>query len=161
MSFNMSLKTCAVVLAMMVGTGLAAPPRNCSTTPPPPTTCQEPANQTTGYPDYNKFCACSPYTEMTAWGNPYLGLVHCDTKCAPAKDSQREQHNDKADSLDSCKNACTGSFEKAKRQDGEYWFCHGVNFVKGELCEFIGQKGELTFESGSGSHCLYIDTLDT
>ncbi|KAI0099226.1 hypothetical protein GGR51DRAFT_398377 [Nemania sp. FL0031] len=155
----MSFKMYTVILAMIAGTAFAYPSRNCSSTPTP--TCQEPPNQTTGYPDYDLFCHCSPYTKQTSWGNPYLGLVTCDTKCTPKNPTQREAHNDKADSLSTCMNACTGSFEKAKRQsDDDYWFCHGVNFVEGQLCEFIGSLGEKTLASGSGNNCFYIDGLD-
>lgn len=159
MPFTMSLKTCTVVLAMLAGTSFAAPSATSSSAA---STCVDPANQTTGYPDYNTFCQCSPYAESTSWGNPYLGLVSCDTTCAPKVASQREAHNDKADSLATCMNACSGSFEKkAKRQgNDDYWFCHGVNFVQGELCEFIGSLGEKTFASGSNNHCLYVDGLD-
>ncbi|KAJ2995794.1 hypothetical protein NUW58_g1171 [Xylaria curta] len=153
----MSLKTCTIVLAMMAGTAFAAPSKTCST--PPPQTCEEPPNQTTGYPNYDLFCKC-PAKEEFGWGNPYLGLVRCDTKCAPANEQQREEHNDKAESLSTCMNACTGSFEKTKRQNDDYWFCHGVNFIQGELCEYIGSLGERTFEAGSGSHCYYLDGLD-
>ncbi len=112
------------------------------------------------YPDYDLFCKCNATIE-TAWGNPYLGLVRCDTTCTPAKAEQRVAHNDKADLLSTCMNACTGSFEKAKRQgNDDYWFCHGVNFRKGKLCEFIGSLGEKTFQAGSGTDCYYIDGLD-
>ncbi|OTA99351.1 hypothetical protein M426DRAFT_325214 [Hypoxylon sp. CI-4A] len=128
------------------------------------TTCDNP-NQTTGYPDYNSFCQCPPYTaDSPAYGNPYLGLVNCDTKCTPAVASQTLVRPEN-ESLDACMKACTGSFEKAKRgevdarQDEDYWFCHGVNFIQGELCEFIGSIGSREFVEG-GSDCLYIDGLD-
>ncbi|XDG10637.1 hypothetical protein ABKA04_010252 [Annulohypoxylon sp. FPYF3050] len=131
------------------------------------TACENPT-QTTGYPDYNAFCQCPPYTaDSPAYGNPYLGLVRCDTKCSPANATQIATHPEN-DSLESCMNACTGSFEKAKRgegdlekrQDPDYWFCHGVNFIKGELCEFIGSLGSKEFVEG-GSDCFYIDGLDS
>ncbi|KAI0880734.1 uncharacterized protein GGS22DRAFT_174077 [Annulohypoxylon maeteangense] len=133
------------------------------------TTCENP-NQTTGYPDYNAFCQCPPYTaDSPAYGNPYLGLVRCDTKCAPANPTQVATHPENG-SLQDCMNACTGSFEKAKRAeegglearqgDPDYWFCHGVNFIQGELCEFIGQLGTREFVEG-GSDCFYVDGLDS
>ncbi|KAI0186821.1 hypothetical protein F4808DRAFT_140506 [Astrocystis sublimbata] len=164
----MSLKACTVVLAMMAGTAFAAPKCGAApnaTYPAVPTkTCEDPPNQTTGYPDYNSFCKCPAETE-TAWGNPYLGLVRCDTQCTPKNTKQRESHNDSASSLEDCMNACTGSFEKAKRQENipgndDYWFCHGVNFIEGELCEFFGTVGEMKFEADSGSDCWYQDGLD-
>ncbi|KAI1362723.1 hypothetical protein F5Y08DRAFT_311265 [Xylaria arbuscula] len=161
---SLSLRFCIAALALMAGPGLvAAKPcsgTNSTTIPAPtPTPCVDPPNQTTGYPDYDLFCKCDATVEK-AWGNPYLGLVRCDTFCAPAKAGQREEHNDKATSLSDCMNACTGSFEKKKRQDDEYWFCHGVNYKEGELCEFFGSLGERTFTAGSGTDCFYIDGLD-
>ncbi|KAJ8121738.1 hypothetical protein ONZ43_g1887 [Nemania bipapillata] len=154
----MYFKTCAAILVMMAGTSFGAPSQTYSTAPSP--TCQEPPNQTTGNPDYDLFCHCSPYTKMTSWGNPYLGLVTCDTKCTPKNPTQRAEHNDQAGSLSTCMKACSGSFEKSKRQDDDYWFCHGVNFIEGKLCEFFGSLGEKTLEPGSGSNCLYVDGLD-
>ncbi|KAJ8122881.1 hypothetical protein O1611_g9730 [Lasiodiplodia mahajangana] len=56
---------------------------------------------------------------------------------------------------------CGGSFEKAKRaqeaglevrQEDDYWFCHAVNFIEGELCEFIGEVDDFTYKAG-GSDC--------
>ncbi|KAI8629663.1 hypothetical protein F5Y19DRAFT_73182 [Xylariaceae sp. FL1651] len=162
----MSLKACSIFLAVMVGTSFAActspkpSPTPTTSAEPSQTTCENPPNQTTGYPDYDLFCKCPPYSaDSTAWGNQYLGLVRCDTKCAPANPTQRAAHPEN-DKLSSCMNACTGSFEKSKRQvDGDYWFCHGVNFIEGELCEFIGTLGETTFEAG-GSDCWYLNGLD-
>ncbi|KAL7625928.1 hypothetical protein AAE478_002697 [Parahypoxylon ruwenzoriense] len=147
--------------------------RDDSPTPTTPdgtigTACDNPPNQTTGYPDYNSFCQCPPYSSGSpAFGNPYLGLVRCDTKCHPA-DAAQTLVRPENDSLASCMNACTGSFEKAKRgelelgarqDDDNYWFCHGVNFVQGELCEFIGSIGTREFVEG-GSDCWYLDGLD-
>ncbi|KAI1798631.1 hypothetical protein F4811DRAFT_547767 [Daldinia bambusicola] len=118
------------------------------------TACEDPS-QTTGYPDYNAFCQCRPYTaDSPAFGNPWLGSVKCETKCTPAVASQTKvsEHND---SLDSCMKACTGSFEKrgevSERQD--YWFCHGVNFIQGELCEFLGEVATQEFVAG-GPDCV-------
>ncbi|KAI0834530.1 hypothetical protein F5Y06DRAFT_278892 [Hypoxylon sp. FL0890] len=156
----------STALAGVVPKGYASPtPTTVSGTTG--TTCDNP-NQTTGYPDYNSFCQCPPYTaDSPAFGNPNLGLVRCDAECTPANPTQTlirpENH-----SLASCMNACTGSFEKAKRgefeldmrQDGDYWFCHGVNFIQGELCEFIGAVGTRKFVEG-GSDCWYLDGLDT
>jgi len=98
--------------------------------------------------------------------------VRCDTECTPANPTQREAHNDPANvaSLDACSKACTGSFEKAKAKakrqgpDDDYWFCHGVNFKEGELCEFFGSLGsksieDQTFKAG-GSDCFFIPGLD-
>ncbi|KAI1477259.1 hypothetical protein K445DRAFT_321557 [Daldinia sp. EC12] len=144
-------------LCLLAGTAVAAgtPTEASGSTG---TQCENP-NQTTGYPDYNSFCQCPPYTpDSPEFGNPYLGLVKCDTKCHPAVASQTKI-SPANDSLDSCMKACTGSFEKAKRQEGD-WFCHGVNFIQGELCEFIGQLGTTEFVEG-GSDCAYFKSLDS
>ncbi|KAI0156740.1 hypothetical protein GGR52DRAFT_566178 [Hypoxylon sp. FL1284] len=154
-----------LLLSSLTGTALASP------TPTVPegttsTTCDNP-NQTTGYPDYNVFCKCPPYSpDSIAYGNKWLGLVRCDYTCYPANPTQTVIRPEN-DSLQSCMSACTGSFEKAKRgefelgtrQDEDYWFCHGVNFIEGELCEFIGQQGSREFIEG-GADCWYLDSLD-
>ncbi|KAI5860573.1 hypothetical protein GGS23DRAFT_229363 [Durotheca rogersii] len=128
------------------------------------TACENP-NQTTGYPDYNQFCQCPPYAaDSPAFGNPYLGLVRCDTKCRPANPAQTQVRPEN-DSLQACMGACTGSYEKARKRgelaarqnDDDYWYCHGVNFVQGQLCEFIGALGDREFVAGSGSDCWYLD----
>ncbi|KAI6087283.1 hypothetical protein F4821DRAFT_236813 [Hypoxylon rubiginosum] len=154
-----------LLLSTFTSTALASPTPTVASGPTA-SACDTP-NQTTGYPDYNAFCQCPPYTpDSIAFGNPYLGLVRCDTKCSPAVASQTLVRPEN-DSLDACMKACTGSFEKAKRgefdldrrQNGDYWFCHGVNFVQGELCEFIGSLGSREFIAG-GSDCWYLDGLD-
>jgi hypothetical protein len=133
------------------------------TTGDEPSPCEDPPNQATGYPVYDSFCRCPPYSADTgAWGNQYLGLARCETKCTPVNPTQTLIRPEN-DSFDACIKACTGSFEKAKRyqkrQDPDYWFCHGVNFIKGELCEFIGTTEDMTFEAGT-SNCWYLDGLD-
>ncbi|XXH04323.1 hypothetical protein Hte_010737 [Hypoxylon texense] len=154
-----------LLLSAFASTACASPTPTVASGPTA-SACDKP-NQTTGYPDYNSFCQCPPYTpDSIAFGNPYLGLVRCDTKCYPAVSTQTLIRPEN-DSLDSCMKACTGSFEKAKRgefelgarQDGDYWFCHGVNFIQGELCEFIGSLGSREFIAG-GSDCWYLDGLD-
>ncbi|KAI1396130.1 hypothetical protein F4819DRAFT_150925 [Hypoxylon fuscum] len=167
---NNGISLCyALLLSAITSTALAGcVKRDDSPTPTVPSGptvpgCDVP-NQTTGYPDYNAFCHCPPYApDSIAFGNPYLGLVRCDTKCYPA-DLTQTLVRPENDSLASCMNACSGSFEKAKRelgtrQDDDYWFCHGVNFVQGELCEFIGSLGSREFIAG-GSDCWYVDGLD-
>ncbi|KAI2602553.1 hypothetical protein GGR54DRAFT_495070 [Hypoxylon sp. NC1633] len=157
-----------LILAATAGATLA---RRSAPTPTTPsestsTTCDN-TNQTTGYPDYDAFCKCPPYTaDSPAFGNPYLGLVRCGTQCRPA-DATQTLVRPENDSLKSCMGACTGSFEKAKRGEAELsakrdngsWFCHGVNFIQGELCEFIGSVGTRNFVGG-GSDCWYLNGLD-
>ncbi|KAI2612726.1 uncharacterized protein GGS25DRAFT_518411 [Hypoxylon fragiforme] len=123
------------------------------------TTCENP-NQTTGYPDYNAFCQCPPYAaDSPAFGNPHLGLVRCETKCMPA-DSAHRVSRPETGSLDECMKACSGSFEKRGLEERQQdWFCHGVNFMQGQLCEFIGSIGATEFVEG-GSDCWYMDGLD-
>lgn len=72
---------------------------------------------------------------------------------------------DANESFSKCIGTCEGSFEEMKRaleagerQDllSEYWFCHGVNFAKGELCEFIGAIQYYDFPT-PGVQCFDID----
>ncbi|KAI1105699.1 hypothetical protein F4804DRAFT_303729 [Jackrogersella minutella] len=130
----------------------------------PAATCENPPSVTTGYPDYNSYCQCPPYTVDSPWyGNEFIGSVRCDYKCSP-RDATQVSPRPETDSLESCMKACTGSYEKAKRgeleKNDDYWYCHGVNFKKGQLCEFIGSMGSLQFEEG-GSDCLYIFGSDS
>ncbi|KAI5923629.1 hypothetical protein F4810DRAFT_710371 [Camillea tinctor] len=156
------LLTFGAALTIAAGSPVSPP---TLTPDPDPSSCSTPdPAQTTGYPDYNQFCQCRPYAaESPPRGNPYLGLVRCETVCAPADPAQRRVRPEN-ESLAACVNACTGSYERRadKRQEGggEYWFCHGVNFVKGELCEFIGSRGGMEFREG-GSDCWYLDGLDS
>ncbi|KAI1654581.1 hypothetical protein F4813DRAFT_370437 [Daldinia decipiens] len=120
--------------------------------------CDAPT-QTTGYPDLNSLCHSPPYIP-----DPQ-SQVRCNTKCIPAVASQTLIRPEN-DSMKSCYYACTGSFEKAKRgelserQDSDYWFCHGINFIQGELCEFIGSLGSTESTEG-GPDCLYMNSLDS
>ncbi|KAI3335441.1 hypothetical protein F4824DRAFT_501069 [Ustulina deusta] len=67
------------------------------------------------------------------------GGVRCWVTCDPYKPKQIKVVPDN-DKLSSCINACTGSFEKAKRaaetgldvskRQDEYWVCHAVNFIE-------------------------------
>ncbi|KAI0390194.1 hypothetical protein F5Y17DRAFT_469105 [Xylariaceae sp. FL0594] len=170
----MSLETFTVLLAGMAAFAAAACPKPTPTGQPPATPiCVEPPAWTSGYLDYDLYCKCNPYTPKSpTFGITYQGLVRCDTECAPAIGSQREAHNDPENvaSLSTCSNACTGSFEKAKAKrqsivdDDEYWFCHGVNFKQGELCEFFGSLGSKTIEDQTfqvgGPDCWYLPGLD-
>ncbi|KAI0004850.1 hypothetical protein F4779DRAFT_599055 [Xylariaceae sp. FL0662B] len=161
----------AAIMAVAVA-GVALERRDLPTTPTVASRftetapCEDPS-QTTGYPDYDAFCKCRPYApDSPAFGNPHLGLISCDTKCSPANPTQTLVRPEN-DSLSSCMNACTGSFEKVKLARGarldarqeDYWFCHGVNFIQGELCEFFGSIGSREFVGGGGD-CWYLDGLD-
>ncbi|KAI1815550.1 hypothetical protein GGS20DRAFT_542912 [Poronia punctata] len=159
----MSFKTYTIVLAAVLGSSLTV-----QATPTPTATCEEPPQWTGGYLDYDAYCKCDgTYSaDSPTFGIQYQGLVRCETVCAPTNEAQREAHNEPEHiaSLAACSNACTGSFEKRKRQDDDYWFCHGVNFKEGELCEFFGSLGDKAiedqaFEAG-GSDCWYLPGLD-
>ncbi|TGJ87939.1 hypothetical protein E0Z10_g874 [Xylaria hypoxylon] len=89
--------------------------------------------------DYDRFCMCSYYDPETFDAGGVRSWVTCD----PYNHEQTKTvHNN--DKLSSCINACSKSFEKAKRaaeagvdlskRQDEYWFCHAVNFIEGELC---------------------------
>ncbi|KAI8632864.1 hypothetical protein F5Y19DRAFT_419248 [Xylariaceae sp. FL1651] len=112
-------------------------------------------------PDLDRLCQCSYYDPEMA----DVGGVQCWVTCNAYKPEQTKivPQNDK---FTSCINACAGSFEKAKRavdagidlskrQDDEYWFCHGINFIEGELCEFFGDIGGETYTPYGASCWLY------
>ncbi len=107
-----------------------------------------------------QLCKCSYYDlEMSDPGG-----VRCWVTCDPYKPKQIKVVPDN-DKLSSCINACTGSFEKAKRaaetgldvskRQDEYWVCHAVNFIEGELCEFVGELGGYTYTPWGASCWLY------
>ncbi|KAI0531881.1 hypothetical protein GGR58DRAFT_492043 [Xylaria digitata] len=115
--------------------------------------------------DYDQLCKCSYYDpEMSAPGG-----VQCWVTCNAYKPEQTKivPNNDK---LTSCISACMGSFEKAKRaveagvdvskRQDEYWFCHAVNFIEGELCEFVGGLGGYTYTPW-GASCWQVPGLGT
>lgn len=106
--------------------------------------------------NYDELCKCDYYDPESF----EAGNVSCWVTCDPYKPEQFKvvPENDK---LSSCIRACLGSFEKAKRaveagidvskRQDEYWFCHAVNFVEGELCEFVGAIGEYRYTPWSTS----------
>jgi hypothetical protein len=100
-------------------------------------------------------CKCDYYTpEME-----YVANVECWTECKPYVDSERKSVPQFKDSLSACINGCYGTFEKkAKRQDD--WFCHAINFVEGELCEFLGVVGAIDYDPW-GKNCFRIPELGT
>ncbi|RWA10073.1 hypothetical protein EKO27_g5027 [Xylaria grammica] len=115
--------------------------------------------------DIDQLCKCDYYDpEMSDPGG-----VQCWVTCDPYKPDQFKVVPDN-DKLSSCINACLGSFEKAKRaveagidiskRQDEYWFCHAVNFVEGELCEFIGDIGGYTYTPWAAS-CWQVPGLPT
>lgn len=96
--------------------------------------------------DVDRLCQCDSYMwdDGSAVANAgwYGGKAICGTTCVPQIANQTRLVNEKSGSFYECMMACAGSFEKTKmkdrRQADGYWFCHGVNFKQGELCEFIG-----------------------
>lgn len=115
--------------------------------PQPTPTCYMPGLLTPWYDvDVNELCKCDSYMwdDGSALSNAgwYGGRAICGARCVPQISNQTRLVNEASGSFSECIGACSGSFEKAKmrnkRQADGYWFCHGVNFKKGELCEFIG-----------------------
>ncbi|KAH8156133.1 hypothetical protein CIB48_g12115 [Xylaria polymorpha] len=151
--------------AKCLGTGTAPP-----TPTPTPTSCEVP-DPTSNPVDWEaEVCKCGPYKGGHAYG-PYTinnnwyeyifgGYARCDVRCNQRYPSQTKVVPNNA-SFQECIYACSGSFEKAKRaqdaglevrQDDDYWFCHAVNFIQGELCEFVGEIEDFTYTAG-GSDC--------
>lgn len=91
----------------------------------------------------------------TANAGWYGGTAICGAACVPQIANQTRLVNEANGSFSECMGACMGSFDKTKmknkRQD-DYWFCHGVNFKKGELCQFIGaiEYPDFTGEKSKG-----------
>ncbi|CAN8097730.1 unnamed protein product [Discula destructiva] len=119
------------------GTSASAAPTETCYNPP----LSVPASEV----DVDKLCKCDTYLQPDENPIPYYnagfygGKAYCWSTCKPTYPNQT-RIVDANESFSQCMNACDGSFEKAKRTTSDdYWFCHGVNFIQGELCEFIGQ----------------------
>lgn len=121
-------------------TGTAAPS-------PTPTCYDPPLSVPAEQVNVDELCQCASYPQWDENPNPYYnagwygGKAYCETTCVP-KYANQTRNVDATDSFSQCMNACDGSFEKRKDKritSEEYWFCHGVNFVEGELCQFIGE----------------------
>lgn len=84
------------------------------------------------------------------------GKATCGAICVPQLANQTRLVNEASGSFSECIDACTGSFDriktKNKSQSDDFWFCHGVNFKKGELCQFVGaiQYTQFTGEKSEG-----------
>jgi hypothetical protein len=95
--------------------------------------------------------------------------VSCWINCTPLRPEQVLSVPEHKDSLNDCINACQWSFEKAKRDAWEgldvprrrrddYWFCHAINFIEDELCEFIGEPGGIEYDPW-GKSCWEVPGL--
>lgn len=110
----------------------------------------------------DELCQCASYPQWDESPNPYYnaglygnGKVYCETTCVP-KYANQTKTVDATGSLSACMNACDGSFEKRKEKritSDEYWFCHGVNFIEGELCQFIGEVAYPAYGNSPGVEC--------
>lgn len=137
-----------------------------SSSPPPSETCYDPS-LSVPWPevDVSELCKCDSYSP----GSPYYhatvydGRARCWQRLFPFYANQTRVVGSNED-FASCAGACVGSFEKAKRaaaggeidgraSEDEYWFCHGVNFREGELCEFVGQITRSEYTPGTN----YVD----
>lgn len=125
---------------------LRSPTGTAVSAPMPTETCYNPPlSVPASQIDVDELCKCDSYPQPDANPIPYYntgiygGRVYCETTCKPIYSNQT-LIVDANESLSQCIGACDGSFEKkAKRiTSDEYWFCHGVNFIQGELCQFIG-----------------------
>lgn len=138
-------------------TGTAAAPAPTPTCYNPPLTV--PASQV----QVDELCQCASYPQWDENPNPYYnagefgdGKVYCQTTCVP-KYANQTKSVDATGSLSACMNACDGSFDKRRKEkrisSDEYWFCHGVNFIEGELCQFIGEVAYPAYGSSPGVEC--------
>lgn len=137
-------------------TGTAAAPAPTETCYNPPLSV--PASQV----NVDELCQCASYPQWDENPNPYYnagiygeGKVYCETTCVP-KYANQTKTVDATGSLSQCISACDGSFEKRKGKrisSDEYWFCHGVNFIQGELCQFIGEVAYPAYGSSPGTEC--------
>ncbi|KAI3392636.1 hypothetical protein diail_5424 [Diaporthe ilicicola] len=117
--------------------------------PQPTPTCYIPGSLTPWYDvDANALCQCDHYmwddgsaVANAGWDG---GQAICGATCVPQVANQTRLVNEASGSFSECMGACMGSFDKSKKlkdkrqAEGDYWFCHGVNFKKGELCQFVG-----------------------
>lgn len=134
--------------------------RPSGTAPPGPVataTCYDPS-YATPWPQVNtdELCKCNHYDGETGAGQTgaytalYGGLVLCWQKANPYIQGQAKIVPQNT-SFSACISACTGSLDRARRAEeaglvtreapGDYWFCHAVNFIQDELCEFVGVIG--------------------
>lgn len=136
-------------------TGTAAPA-------PTPTCYNPPLSVPASQVHVDELCQCASYPQWDENPNPYYnageyggGKVYCETTCVP-KYANQTRTVDVTGSLSACMNACDGSFEKRKGKrisSDEYWFCHGVNFIEGQLCQFIGEVAYPAYGSSPGVEC--------
>ncbi|KAI3321643.1 hypothetical protein HD806DRAFT_524095 [Xylariaceae sp. AK1471] len=110
-------------------------------------------------------CKCDYYTPDMV----FAAEVECWVHCIPYRPEQVLSVPEHKGSLSGCINACQGSFEKAKRdawegvdavkrRQDDYWFCHAINFIEGELCEFIGEIGGGEYDPW-GRNCWQVPGL--
>lgn len=156
-------------LKYMSPTGTTPPlSTGTSSSPSPSETCYNPSLSVPWTEvDENELCKCDSYSTTSPdynAGVAYDGEVRCWYTLFPLNPNQTKIVDSNED-FQSCMGACAGSFEKAKRaaaeggidarvSEDEYWFCHGVNFKQGELCEFVGQITRSKYTPGTN----YWDT---
>lgn len=139
-------------------TGTAAPAPT-----PTPTCYNPPLSVPASQVHVDELCQCASYPQWDENPNPYYnageygnGKVYCETTCVP-KYANQTRTVDATGSLSACIGACDGSFEKRRKDkrisSDEYWFCHGVNFIEGELCQFIGEVAYPAYGSSPGVEC--------
>lgn len=129
------------------GTRSASVSATRTSSPQPTPTCYQPGSLVPWYDvDVDRLCQCDHYMwdDGSAVANAgwYGGKAICEATCVPRIANQTRLVNEASGSFSECIGACMGSFDKSRmknrRQSDEYWFCHGVNFKQGELCQFIG-----------------------
>ncbi|CAN8096471.1 unnamed protein product [Discula destructiva] len=144
-----------------LSTGSTSPP------PPPTETCfNPPKTQVVLLDGADALCQCSNSTYYASQyyrlTYAYTGKARCEATLKPVYANQTQSVPGGVESFSLCMERCVGSFDKRKRdaaagvagQEGAavearqytpYWFCHGVNYIPGELCEFVGPVGSYEF----------------
>lgn len=138
----------------------STPPLSTGTSPAVPVeTCfNPPISQVVTGVDADELCQCPPSTyyrgKYYTLDYGYNGQARCEATLVPIYSNQTRVVGNN-NSFIACMTACVGSFDKKKRglggdiiearQYSPYWFCHGVNFIQDELCEFIGAVSHYDF----------------
>ncbi|KAJ4415708.1 hypothetical protein N0V82_007201 [Gnomoniopsis sp. IMI 355080] len=145
---------------------LRSPTGTAAAAPIPTQTCYNPPlSVPASQVNVDALCQCASYPQWDENPNPYYnagefgnGKAYCETTCVPKYANQTKSVTGAAtESFSQCMFACDGSFDKKRKSkritSDEYWFCHGVNFIKGELCQFIGEIAYPDYGSSPGVEC--------
>lgn len=145
-------------------TGTTPPLSTGSSSPAcPSTACYNPSSSVPWTEvDQDELCQCDCYppsqgTRAGLWD----GKTRCWNKLIPLYPSQTQivNNNNTLSSFTWCIGACTATVGKDRReaaessidarQGEEYWFCHGVNWIEGDMCELVGTITASAYSPGT------------